>query len=79
MIKEADAGSKCSVPFQSQRNALTTADAQGCESLPGVALEHLVNQGNQNATARRTYWVTESNCTAIHIGLAHVPAKLSIN
>jgi hypothetical protein len=46
VIEEAEAGSNCSVPFQSQSNALTTADAQGRESFPGVALEHLVNQGN---------------------------------
>src|SRR6266478_5717754 len=65
--------------LDAEGDAHAAADAQGGEPLAGAAPLHLVEQGHQDAGARRADRVAERDGAAIDVDLRGVPAELLVD
>src|SRR3546814_4910448 len=65
------------IALDAHGNAHAAADAERGKALLGVALGHLVQQGDQNAGARGADRVAEGDGAAVHVHLRRVPAPRS--
>src|SRR5438128_7560063 len=65
--------------FHCQRHAHAAANAQARQPALGIAPDHLVQQGHQDAAARRADRMAESDRAAVDIDFAGVPAHLLVD
>src|SRR5215475_670754 len=60
-------------------DAHAAADAKRCKTFLGVALLHLVQQGDQDAGTRGPDWMADGDRTAVDVHFAGVPTEILVD
>src|SRR5579864_5659882 len=67
------------LPLNRQRNAHATADAERGEALLGVAAQHFVQQGDEDAGARSTDRMADGDGAAVDIYYCRIPTHVLVD
>src|SRR5215217_5806603 len=65
--------------LEAHRDAHAAADAEGCETLLGVAAPHLVQERDEHARAGRADRVADRDGAAVHVHDRRVPAHVLVD
>ena len=69
----------CLVACDAHRDAHAAADAQGGETLLGIALLHFVQQRHQHARAGGADGVADRDRAAVDVDLGRIPAEVLVD